>query len=155
MTKDTCLQLHSAFLTAEFDNDMVGICLAIINFLKEILKHESEENLYLDDTPPNYRRYLLSFPEWGKRNEFRKLLKLEFQNDDESYAAPTDLQKIAHYFLAYSYLYNMPVPEMVKLAKQIHRDFSREDIAKLLVDNGMSPNLIDTPSGKDYSALLP
>ena len=88
------------------------------------------------------------------RKNYRKLLKYAMRFQEKSIPYNIVLQNIYITIIAGIQLYHMPLYEMLEMSKDTTKEYSREEILELLLKDGMSPNWIKEPSGKDFTNLL-
>lgn len=145
------VQCFNNFQIADLDDDMVGMCKAIVDWMVEIRTQIDPSKLPAPDQPFNFYKMDPHQPKMELRKNYRKLLahavKYQKETDEE-----IKLINIYVSVQAGMYLYHMPVQKMIELSEvgETTREVAKET---LLADN-MSPNWLKEPSGKDFTAIM-
>jgi hypothetical protein len=142
--------LHCRFQDADYDDDIVGIMLSLVNLEKWCQEEEAAEPLLVLEDPKDPERFHKMqphFPAMKYRKTARQVLAGVCKEEDKGLL----VHNLHATVLAIAYIYHMPVAVMVEMAKS--GDVTREQVLQALLDDGMSTNLPKDPSGKDFSAL--
>lgn len=146
---------YDSFQIADFDNDMIGILKSLVDFIK-VLRHEIPNyTLPEENTPPNFFIKLEPhLPRMDLRVNIRTglegVMKLKYE-DTVDYV--THIKNIYVVILAIAYFYHMPIDKMIEESKKIE-EFTREQSKNILLEDKMSPNWVQEPSGRDYSGIM-
>lgn len=151
MDKNLLKNLSNAFLVAELDNDIIGICKSIVDFMQEIRKLVDPENLETPEDPKDFFKIDPHLPRNELRERFRNTLKFLVLTEDMD--EQTRLLNLYVFLLAASYFYNFPIKEMINRSED-YSFFFRNESLEMLLNDKMSPNWITEPSGKDFSKYL-
>jgi hypothetical protein len=141
--------LHCRFQDTDYDDDIIGIMLALVNLEKWCQEEAVELDLNLEDPkdPDRFHKMQPHFPAMKYRKTARQVLAGVCKEEDKGLL----VHNLHATVLAIAYIYHMPVAVMVKMA--MRGDVTREQVLQALLDDGMSTNLPKDPSGKDFSAL--
>jgi hypothetical protein len=145
------IECFNNFQIADLDDDMVGMCKAMVDWMVEIRSQVDPSSLPAPEAPFNFYKMDPHQPKMELRKNYRKLLahacKYQTEEDEE-----TKLLNIYVTILAGTYIYHMPVEKMVELSASgtIDRDTSKD----ILLNDNMSPNWLKEPSGKDFTAIM-
>lgn len=148
--------LHVDFQLRDFDDDIVGICLTIVVWMRWIFNKSRELNFEIESEPEkpseNFFKHQPHFPRHTLRVNCRNILAAIMKNEND------DIKKYKNIFtclLAITYIYHMPSQKMYDIAKN-NEDFDREKATKLLLDDNMSPNWLEIPkpSKTDFSGFI-
>jgi hypothetical protein len=150
--KENIIQAFNNFQIADLDDDMVGMCKALVDWIKVIREELGEEPL--PDVEPLQNFYKLDPHQ--PRMELRKNLR-------QGMAFATKGQKDGDYqyklknlyvvLVSATYVYHMPT-EQIKEAGLRDEEFTREDSKNMLLGDNMSPNWLKEPSGRDFTAIM-
>ena len=140
------------FQIADLDDDMVGMCKALVDWMK-VLRVEAPQATFPNTEPPqNFYKLDPHHPKMELRRNMRKMMahavKYQGDVDDE-----TKIVNIYVVTLAASYIYHMPTDKMVALALA-KGEFTRDKAQVLLLEDNMSPNWLKEPSGRDFTAIM-
>ena len=142
----------------DFDDDIIGLAKSFIETLQTLnylLSNKHVTEIINNITFPfNYIKIHPHFPKMEYRKNYRKLLKYAMRFQEKSIPYNIVLQNIYITIIAGIQLYHMPLYEMLEMSKNTTKEYSREEILELLLKDGMSPNWIKEPSGKDFTNLL-
>jgi len=145
------IQCFNNFQIADLDDDMVGMCKTLIEFMSEIRRQLNLMELPKSEPPENFYKLDPHQPKMEQRKNYRKFLAfaVKKQNDSDENVV---LMNIFVTLQIGVYTYHMPMEKMLELSKldSITRELAQET---LLIDK-MSPNWIKEPSGKDFSAIM-
>lgn len=146
------LNAFDAFQVADLDDDMVGMCKALVDWMK-LVRSRVDSTLVPDASPPD-RFYKMNphQPRMELRKNLRKVMAHAVKYQEET--DPTvRLLNVYVVVLAATYLYHMPTEKMVE-ASLVHGEFTRDHAQRMLLDDFMSPNWLKEPSGKDFTAIM-
>lgn len=149
--KDQIINASNNFLICDLDNDMVGMCKALVDFLKLLRSYISEDEVPEILTPFNHYKLDPHLPRMEVRINCREFLAttVKYSNYDNT-------EKLKNLFVLVStitFFYHMPSEKILELSKN-SEEFTRNDSQKLLLDDNMSPNWLKEPSGQDFSMCL-
>lgn len=152
--KDQIINTCNNFLIADLDNDMVGMCKALVDFLKLLRSHIPEDEIPEILTPFNFYKLDPHLPRMEVRVNCREFLAttVKYSNYDEK----DGIQKLKNLFVlvnTITYFYHMPSEKILELSKNAEI-FTRDDSQKILLDDNMSPNWLKEPSCQDFSMCL-
>lgn len=150
--KQSILQAFDTFQITDLDDDMVGMCKALVDWMK-IIRSELPAEQLPDATPPD--RFYKMNPHQPKM-ELRKNLRKMMAHACKYQQEPDETVQILNVYvviLAATYLYHMPTEQMVDASKQ-SQEFTRQDAETMLLNDHMSPNWLKEPSGKDFTAIM-
>lgn len=150
--KQTILDAFDQFQITDLDDDMVGMCKSLVDWMK-VIQAEIPDHILPDATPPD--RFYKMHPHQPKmelRKNLRKMMAHACKYQEE---VELDVKILNVYvvILAATYLYHMPTEQMIT-ASLSDSEFTREQAEKMLLDDDMSPNWLKEPSGKDFSAIM-
>lgn len=149
---DIILNKYNDFQIADFDDDMVGLCKAIVNFIKALKLELPGEEFPVDDPPSNFFKLDPHLPRMDLRINIRKALAATIKaQDDEDYSIK--IKNLYVLLLTITYFYHMPTEKILQASLDI-KEFTREESQNLLLSDSMSPNWIKEPSGRDFSSLM-
>lgn len=151
MEKKDYKEYHYKFQFSDFDNDLVGIFIDCVKWLREIVKESSEKNIELEEIkdPETYHKFCPHYPSIEYRENIRYMLEILFKGDFEH-----DIFLMNSYvsLFATCYTYNYPIPVIKELILN-DEELTREKVLQILIDDGMPPHLHKEPSDTDYSAF--
>lgn len=150
--KDTIIEAFNNFQIADLDDDMVGMCKALVDWIRVIRQELGEDTL--PDVEPLENFYKLDPHQ--PRMELRKNLRSSFgyvvkHQKEEDYH--TKLKNLYMVVVTATYIYHMPTFEIIKAGKE-DKEFTREDSKDMLLADNMSPNWLKEPSGRDFTAIM-
>ena len=152
MEKQEHKKYYHKFQVSDFDNDLVGLFIDGVVWLREIVKECKEKNIELEEIvePPIYHKLPPSYPLMDVRVNCRDIFRLNFQYDLEHdvFLANSYVGMFATF-----YMYNFPVEKAKELILN-EEELSRESVLKILVDDGMSMNIHKEPSGETFPKLM-
>jgi hypothetical protein len=145
------IKCYDAFQIADLDDDLIGICKSMVDWMAEI-RQQIDPSLLPEPEPPfNFYKLDPHHPRMELRQNYRRMLAYSVKHqkdvDDE-----TKLVNIYVTILAGLYIYHLPVAKMVELSATGTID--RATSEKTLLDDNMSPNWIKEPSGRDFTAIM-
>lgn len=146
----SCLK---AFQYADYDDDLIGICKSIVDFLKEIRRQIPNEDFPDDEKPTNFYKLEPHHPRTDLRQNFRDLIRYTVHKQEDL----DDTIKLLNIYiglLAGIYVYHMPADKMIQEGKKIDKEFTRKEAMLMLLEDNMSPNWIKEPSGRDFSIFM-
>jgi len=149
---ENIIKAFNDFQIADLDDDMVGMCKALVDWMK-ILKTEAPQVSFPDAVAPkNFYKLDPHQPKMELRKTLRKMMAsaVKYQGDVED---ETKIINIYVVTLAASYIYHMPTDKMVAAAID-NQEFTRDKAQVLLLEDNMSPNWLKEPSGKDFTAIM-
>jgi hypothetical protein len=145
------IQAFDTFQIADLDDDMVGMCKALVDWMVEIRSQIDPSLLPVAEAPFNFYKMDPHQPKMELRKNYRKMLahavKYQKEEDEE-----VKLINIYVTILAGTYLYHMPTEKMVEQSTTGIID--RETAKEILLSDNMSPNWLKEPSGKDFTAIM-
>jgi hypothetical protein len=148
---ESILKTFDALQIAEFDDDMVGIGMNLINFMAEVRKLVDTDKIPEHEVPTNFHKLHPHLPRVDLRTSYRKMCAYAVKHQDED-DEETKLINIYVAALTGLYIYHMPAEKMVELAAAGTVD--REVVKQTLLDGDMSPSWIKEPSNIDFSAFM-
>jgi hypothetical protein len=148
---ESILNACDAFQIAELDDDMVGICMSLINLMAEVRKLVDTDKIPALEEPTNFHKLYPHLPRVDLRTSYRKMCVYAVKHQEET---DEEIKLINIYVAAMAglYIYHMPAEKMVELAAAGTVD--REVAEQTLLDGDMSPNWLKEPSGNDFSAFI-
>lgn len=150
--KQTVLDAFDQFQITDLDDDMVGMCKAMVDWIKVIRTEIPDYTLPAATSPDIFHKMHPHQPKMELRKNLRKMLAHACKYQVE---VDVDIKMVNIYvvILAATYIYHMPTEQMVAVSLS-DSEFTREQSEKMLLDDGMSPNWLKEPSGKDFSAIM-
>jgi hypothetical protein len=152
MEKQEHKKYYNKFQISDYDNDLVGLFIDGVVWLREIVKECKEKNIELEEIkdPPTYCKLSPSYPLIDDRINCRDLFGLNFKYDLDH-----DVFLINSYVSIFAtfYMYHFPIKKTEELILN-EEELSRESILKILLDDGMSKSLHKEPSGETYPKLM-
>lgn len=152
MEKQEHKKYYNKFQISDYDNDLVGLFIDAVLWLREIVKECKEKNIELEEIkdPIQYQKFPPHYPNIDNRINCRDMFLQNFKLDLDH-----DIFLINSYvsIFATCYLYHLPIEKIKELILN-EEDLSRESVLKILLDDGMAPGLHKEPSGETYSNLL-
>jgi hypothetical protein len=151
MNKDI-LDAFDAFQVTDLDDDMAGMCKALVDWMKLIRTQVPAESLPPAEPPTRFYKMNPHQPKMELRKNLRKMMAhaCKYQQEEDETVRILNVYVVV---LAAGYLYHMPT-ELLVQASQSDEEFTREMAEKILLDDGMSPNWLKEPSGKDFTAIM-
>jgi hypothetical protein len=142
--------LHCGFQDTDYDDDIIGIMLSLVNLDKWCREGAIELSIALEEPkePEKFHKMQPHFPSMKYRKTIRKILAGVCKEQDKALL----IQNLHATVMAISYTYHMPTEVIIEMARR-DSDVTRDEVLKALLDDGMSTNLPKEPSGKDFSAL--
>lgn len=145
------INAFNEFQIADLDDDMVGMCKALVDWMAEVRQQIDPSKLPQPESPHNFYKLDPHQPKMELRKNYRKMcahaVKYQQETDDE-----IKLINIYVTILAGLYIYHMPVEKMVELSSAGSID--RAAAQEVLLNDNMSPNWLKEPSGKDFTAIM-
>jgi len=148
------INVFNDFQIADLDDDMVGICKTLVDFMKEIRRQIPDEEYPEAEPPHNFYKMQPHQPKMELRKNYRKLLANTVRNQHSIVSHNIKLLNLYVVLLTAAYVYHLPVEKMVELSKNVDGEFTRKESEQLLLDDTMSPNWLKEPSGKDFTAIM-
>lgn len=145
------LECYNNFQIADLDDDMIGMCKSLVDWIFEIRKQVDVSKLPDPEKPFNFYKLDPHQPKMENRKNYRKLLAYAVKYQEEE----NDEIKLLNIYIAIQagiYLYHMPILKMIELSES--GEISREVAQEILLNDNMSPNWIKEPSGKDFTAIM-
>ena len=148
----TIIDAFDAFQIADLDDDMVGMCKALVDWMKVILKEVPEVMIPEAVTPENFFKMNPHQPRMELRKNLRKMMAhaCKYQQEEDHVTKVSNVYVVV---LAATYIYHMPTHKMVDASK-IDTDFTRKQATQMLLEDQMSPNWLKEPSGRDFTAIM-
>lgn len=139
------------FQIADLDDDMVGMCKALVDWMTEIRQQIDHLKLPEPEQPFNFFKLDPHQPSMKLRKNYRKMCAHAVKYQQET---DVDIKMINIYvtILAGLYIYHMPVKKMIELSELGSID--RETAKEILLSDNMSSNWLKEPSGKDFTAIM-
>ena len=149
---ENIIKAFNDFQIADLDDDMVGMCKALVDWMKVLRAEASQATFPNAQAPQNFYKLDPHQPKMELRKSMRKMMahavKYQSDVDDE-----TKIINIYVVTLAASYIYHMPTDKMVGAALD-NEEFTRDKAQVLLLEDNMSPNWLKEPSGRDFAAIM-
>jgi len=145
--------LHYKFQHADFDNDLIGMFISLVEILREVNKQGKDLSIDFPkvEDPDNWFKQDPHFPVTNIRDNIRFAFSDVFKVEEE---IPEEnvLLTIHSVVFASAFAYNI---SPYKLEEYMYSDeeLNREIVKYILLEYGMSKNWIKTPSDNDYSNL--
>lgn len=148
--------LYVNFQITDYDDDIVGMCLSLVEWMKWLFTKSKELNFEIESKPDkpshNFYKHQPHFPRTELRSSARNVLEIAVKSEQD------DITKYKNLFtclLAITYIYHMPSERMYEIAKN-NESFNREKATQILLDDNMSSNWLSVPkpSNRDYTALI-
>ena len=149
---ENIIKAFNDFQIADLDDDMIGMCKALVDWMKVLRAEASQATFPNVEAPQNFYKLDPHQPKMESRKSMRKMMAhaVRYQGDVED---ETKIINIYVVILAASYIYHMPTDKMVDAALD-NEEFTREKAQALLLEDNMSPNWLKDPSGKDFTAIM-
>lgn len=150
--KDSIVNSFNAFQIADLDDDMIGMCKAMVDWLKVCRAEVPSEEFPDPEAPERFYKMDPHQPRMELRKNLRKMLahSVKYQTEEDF---ATKIKNVYVTVLAATYIYHMPTEKMAEASKNPN-EFTREEAKEMLLENNMSPNWIKEPSGKDFTAIM-
>jgi hypothetical protein len=150
--RQNILDAFVTFQITDLDDDMVGMCKALVDWMKVIRAEFPDESLPAATPPDRFYKMNPHQPKMELRKNLRKMMAhaCKYQQDPDE---TVQILNVYVVILAATYLYHMPTEQMVDAAKQ-SSVFTRDAAQQMLLDDEMSPNWLKEPSGKDFTAIM-
>lgn len=124
---------------ADHQNDLVGMCQALVNIISIAIEYNSDLNAVFNDYPRNYYKLDPHLPDIDKRDAALKSFKsFVFSIDD---LTDVTIQNLYNICVVVGLIYHMPINSMISEASNAQKT-TREKIQQILLDDNMSPNWI-------------
>ena len=150
---ENIIRAFNDFQIADLDDDMVGMCKALVDWMK-VLRVEAPRVTFPDvEAPQNFYKLDPHQPKMESRKNMRKMMAhaVKYQGDDID--NDTKINNIYVVILAATYIYHMPSEKMAALSLS-KEELTREVAKEVLLNDNMSPNWLKEPSGKDFTAIM-
>jgi hypothetical protein len=149
---NTIIDAFNQFQIADLDDDMIGMCKAMVDWIKVLRSELPNEEFPKIDPPNNFYKLVPHQPKMELRKNLRKIMAhaVKYQKEDD---VVTKIKNIYVTIVAGTYIYHMPTEKIVEAGKQ-NKEFTREDSKEMLLNDGMSENWLKEPSGKDFTAIM-
>lgn len=150
--KQPIVDAFNTFQIADLDDDMVGMCKALIDWMKVLRTEIGDDGFPANEVPEKFYKMHPHQPRMELRKNLRKMMAhaVKYQEEED----PTiKVKNVYVVVLAATYVYHMPVEKMIE-ASSLSSEFTRKDSEKMLLDDDMSPNWLKEPSGKDFTAIM-
>lgn len=150
--KDSIIDAFNNYQIADFDDDMVGMCKALVDWMKVIRKELGQESPPDNEELDNFYKLDPHQPRMELRKNLRSALAYAVKGQEEE----DEIVKLKNIFVVVvsaTYVYHMPTKNMI-LASLDTNEFTREDSKNMLLADGMSPNWLKDPSGRDFTAIM-
>ena len=149
---ENIIKAFNDFQIADLDDDMVGMCKALVDWMKVLRAEAPQATFPVTEAPVNFYKLDPHQPRMELRKNMRKMMShaIKYQSDIDD---ETKINNIYVVTLAASYIYHMPTDKMVAVALD-NEEFTRDKAQVLLLENNMSPNWLKEPSGRDFTAIM-
>lgn len=146
------LEAFNRFQIADLDDDMVGMCVELVNWLKVCRSNFPNNNFSQPVTPETFYKLDPHQPRMELRKNLRKMMAhaVKYQKEDDEL---TKTQNIFTVVLTATYIYHMPTDKMFE-ASLSSSEFTRDLAKEMLLNDNMSPNWLKEPSERDFSAIM-
>lgn len=146
------LQAFDTFQIADLDDDMVGMCKALVEWMQLIRTLLPAEPLPAATPPDRFYKMNPHQPKMELRKNLRKMMAhaCKYQQEPDVVVQTLNVYVV---ILAATYLYHMPTQQMVDRAAQ-PQVITRAEAQHMLLQDHMSPNWLKEPSGKDFRAIM-
>ena len=143
-------ELHCKFQDADYDDDIVGLTLGLINMGRWCWEQAEDLEITLEKPtdPERYYKMVPHFPSMRNRVSARKVLAQICKEEDRSLL----VQNVFVGVFAVAYIYHLPTAEMFNMITA-EEETDRQTMLDVLYKDGMSPNLPKEPSGRDFTAI--
>jgi len=150
--KDSIVAAFDTFQVADLDDDMVGMCKALVDWMKVIRQKLPDAELPAPEEPARFYKMNPHQPKMELRKNLRKMMAhaVKYQQEEDQDVKVVNVYVV---ILAATYLYHMPTEKMVEASLSLD-EFTRADSERMLLDDDMSPNWLKEPSGKDFTAIM-
>ena len=150
--KENIIQAFDTFQIADLDDDMVGMCKALVDWMKVLRQEIPAEEFPNAEPPERFYKMDPHQPRMELRKSLRKMMAhaCKYQQEEDF---NTKVVNVYVTILAGTYIYHMPTDAMVKAGLE-DKEFTREDSKEMLLADNMSPNWLKEPSGKDFTAIM-
>jgi len=140
------------FQIADLDDDMVGMCKSLVDWIKLLRKKIDLENIPLVEPPVSFFKLNPHQPKMEIRKNLRKFLAYVVYKQPES-NLQLKMQNLYVAVIAATYVYHMPTEKMVEASLSKVR-FTRDNAKEMLLNDNMSSNWLKEPSGRDFTAIM-
>jgi hypothetical protein len=149
---DKIIEKFDQFQIADLDDDMVGMCKSLVDWMIEIQTQVDSSKLPEPEAPFNFYKMDPHQPRMELRKNYRKFLAhaVKYQKEEDEEVKLINLYVAIQ---AGTYLYHMPTEKMVARSKE-PTEITREESQEMLLNDNMSPNWLKEPSGKDFTAIM-
>ena len=150
--KDSIINSFDNFQIADLDDDMVGMCKALVDWMKVLRVEIPDEEFPAAEPPERFHKMDPHQPKMELRKNLRKMMvhSVKYQTEEDF---TTKIKNIYVTVLAATYIYHMPTEKMVEAGKKTS-EFTRDQTKEILLNDNMSPNWLKAPSGKDFTAIM-
>jgi hypothetical protein len=153
MNKEAILESYKLFQQADYDEDLIGMCCAVIRWLDKIATEMKNCNVEIDEFEPlQIQKLQPHFPSSDLRKNLRLSLARFMRSEEEN--EKVYLQNALNAVLIASYIYHFPTEKLYRIAVDDKKVLTRDEVKQILLSDDMSPNWIKEPSDVDYSALF-
>lgn len=150
--KQSIIDAYDNFQIADFDDDMVGMCKALVDWIKVLRAELPGEQFPTNEVPEKFHKMHPHQPRMELRKNLRNALAHATKYQEEQDFA-IKVMNLYVMILAATYVYHMPTEKMIE-ASLLSSEFTRKDSEKMLLDDDMSPNWLKEPSGRDFTAIM-
>ena len=128
----------------EYDNDLIGMTVSIVDWLKYLIEQGAEQ---IEITKPErFTKRQPHLPPPDNRDVVKDMLADALRSDEDLVINNTYVGLIATTFV-----YNFPVEKLVVAAT--FDSFNREQARQVLIDDGVAEGILKEDSGKDFTAI--
>jgi hypothetical protein len=150
--KDSIVNAFDFFQIADLDDDMVGMCKALVDWMKVLRAEIPGKKFPAAEPPERFYKMDPHQPKMELRKNLRKMMahSVKYQTEEDF---ATKIKNIYVTLLATTYIYHMPTEKIVEASLQ-DKEFTREEAKEMLLADNMSPNWLKEPSGKNFTAIM-
>jgi hypothetical protein len=146
---------HNKFQHTDFDNDLVGMFIELLAWLREINNQAKTLSVEFPkvETPESWYKFNPHFPTSNIRDNIRFALSDIFKIDENIGDCDEYVLLISHSAIfACAFFYQI---SPFKLEELMYNDeeVTRESVLQILLDEGMPSSFDRTPSDTDYTNL--
>jgi len=146
MNEDVYLKYYKEFKVADLDNDMVGICQSLTNYMIELRLFGPNCEMQPAIPPDSYFKHDPHLPRLELRDNLCKIFKSVYEDTS---VGEEKIINVYTLVLSAALVFNMPIGKMDEIAKT-GKFISRDESKVMLLEDGMSPNWLIEPTGRNY-----
>lgn len=143
-------ELHCKFQDADYDDDIVSMAVALVNMGRWCWEQAEDLEITLEKPgdPERFYKMVPHFPSMKNRKSARNVLAMICKEEDRTLL----VQNVFVTTFAVAYIYHFPTDKLFDMITA-EEETERSTMKTVLLEDGMSPNLLKEPSGKDFSAI--